>query len=882
MTLESYDFRHLVVPGLGTEQIATVQTTHPGLAPVEPNVPVFFRRGTQPTVESGIRRPRRLHIGGRVRSPGWEVLDAVSRPEVDHVGNAGDLSRFADGSFAAVYASHVLEHFDYKVAVTSALREWWRVLEPGGRLFVSVPDLSVLSRLFVDRQLTGADRFLVMRMMFGGHDDRYDYHLVGLDEEILTGFLEHAGFEAVTRVSSFGLFDDTSVLELNGTPISLNITATKRQDAPRYDGGATPLARNEHPLPDIRDDAAEISLPEFLDAAGALVGAGKLDDAEACYRHAIAQLAPALHEAGVIALRRAGLEGARALLSAACEMAPDSAKSWLAYGRALVLSARHVEATNALQRAVALDGALADAHALLGLCHGNQGRREEAAIHLERATTLAPDDVLGWKLLGALRWQEGRLSDAEHALKRALASSPNDGDTWNNLGAILHDQHDDISGDLAFHRALEVGPETDYVEHNRLFYATCSSEKSPVEIAALHREWGERISARCVGARRPHMNERAPNRRLRIGYLSPNLNEHSVAFFLKPVLAEHSRDELEVVCFADGGVRDWMTSALEACADRWLDVANLTDDELDAVIRREEIDVLVELAGHSANCRLSLCARCVAPVQVTYLGYPNTTGLSSIQYRITDSYADAPGATEGWHTEELVRPFRSFLCYEPPPRSPAVVAPPCVRKGVTTFGDFNHYRKLNRPTVALWSRVLHAAPGSRLLLKSSAMADPACRTRLFGWLAEEGIAPERVEVAPYKRRLHEHLACYGEMDVALDTFPYNGTTTTCEALWMGVPVVTRFGIDHRSRVGLSLLSNAGFPELAAESDDAFVSAAVRLASDPDGLALRRRTLRDRLRAAPLMDASGFTRALEGAYRSMWRKWCSDGPALGGA
>jgi predicted O-linked N-acetylglucosamine transferase (SPINDLY family) len=295
----------------------------------------------------------------------------------------------------------------------------------------------------------------------------------------------------------------------------------------------------------------------------------------------------------------------------------------------------------------------------------------------------------------------------------------------------------------------------------------------------------------------------------------------------------------------------------------------LGDESVEALIRKDGIDILVDLAGHTAHHRLSVFARKPAPIQVTWLGYPNTTGLSAIDYRITDALSDPPGQTERWHTEKLLRLPGAFSCYLPPAESPPVGPLPALAAGHVTLGCFNHIAKVTPSLLGLWAGILKDLPGSRLFLKSRGLADPGTAGRIREELAGSGVAPERVELRGEALPTAEHLGLYNRVDIALDTFPYNGTTTTCEALWMGAPVVALAGATHVSRVSASLLTHLGAAELIASSADEYRLRCLALAADLPRLAERRATQRDRMRASPICDAAGFTRGLEEAYGRMW-------------
>ena len=373
-------------------------------------------------------------------------------------------------------------------------------------------------------------------------------------------------------------------------------------------------------------------------------------------------------------------------------------------------------------------------------------------------------------------------------------------------------------------------------------------------------------------------NNRDPERRLRIGYLSADLRAHSVAFFLAGLLQRHDHARFEVIAYDDTAQPDPVSRMLRAFCDRWHRIVGMTHGRVAGLIGEHEIDVLVDLAGHTSNNRLPVFAARPAPVQVSYLGYAATTGLTSIDYRLTDALADPPGLTDAHHTERLVRLPGSFLAYSAPPHAPDVTPLPAEANGYVTFASFNGTNKLHPGVYALWARVLHAVPGSRLILKANGFADAALRDRVNRLFADAGIAAERVTLLARAATMVEHLAVYGQADVALDAFPYNGTTTTCEAMWMGLPVVTLAGRMHAGRVGVSLLTHVGLPDWIAASEADYVAVAAGAAGDLAGLAELRRTMRPRLLASPVMDAAGLARNVEAEYRTMWQRWCGQAAA----
>jgi predicted O-linked N-acetylglucosamine transferase (SPINDLY family) len=387
-----------------------------------------------------------------------------------------------------------------------------------------------------------------------------------------------------------------------------------------------------------------------------------------------------------------------------------------------------------------------------------------------------------------------------------------------------------------------------------------------------HLRWAERHAEPLARLIRPHANSRDPDRVMRVGYVSGDLWEHAVSFFFEGLLASHNPSQVEVFCYADVMRPDATTERLRGLAPRWRDIARRNDDEVAQMVREDGIDILVDLAGHSTGNRLQVFARKPAPVQVTYIGYPHTTGMRAMDYRIVDAITDPPGA-DTTHTERLVRLSRPFLCYRPAADAPEVGALPADGAGHVTFCSFNALAKIRRPTVELWGRVLAAVPESRMILKAPRLQDEAPRGAIRGWFKEAGIAADRVEFVAGTKGFLEHLAVYGRADIGLDTFPYHGTTTTCEAMWMGVPVVTRAGGAHRSRVGVSLLTAVGLADLVAATPEEFVSKAAALAGDRERLRGLRAGFRERMRASALMDCAGLARAVEEAYRNMWRSWC---------
>jgi len=453
----------------------------------------------------------------------------------------------------------------------------------------------------------------------------------------------------------------------------------------------------------------------------------------------------------------------------------------------------------------------------------------------------------------------------------ALSLSP----TWIPAYAALADACMAMGavGEAVTHlrRALRLEP-SPKIHSNFLYALNFLPGSSRAEIAEEHRAFGRAHSPpvfRLAG----HENPPDPERRLRVGYLSADLRNHSVAYFLAPLLEAHDRNAVEVFGVASVKRPDAMTARLKSFCDGWIDIAGRSDDEAALAIRDAGIDILVELGGHTGESRLLVAARRPAPLQFAWLGYPNTAGLDALQSRFTDAFADPEGESDRHHVESLVRLPGGFLCYEPPEGVPDLAPPPCLARGSVTFGSFNTLAKISSKTIELWARVLQKVPGSRLFLKSAPLADPGVRAHVAEQFAAQGIEESRLLLEGRTRGQLGHLERYADVDIALDPFPYNGTTTTCEALVMGVPVVCMEGDRHASRVTASILRRVGLDAFVATKQKQYVSIAADLAKSPARLEKLRAEQRDKLEASPLFDRKNFARSVEVAYRQAWAEWC---------
>ena len=517
-----------------------------------------------------------------------------------------------------------------------------------------------------------------------------------------------------------------------------------------------------------------------------------------------------------------------------------------------------------LRRLVRQDRRNADLRVELGSACVRLKRFEEAATHYRAAVRLRPGTARILAALGYALKRSGRLDEAIAIWRETLALDAENPAHWNNLGDALLGSGAIDEGLRHLRRAATLSPHAEV--HSNLLLALHYAEIPAEELAREHQAWAERRYGDTI-PRAPRVHDPRPGRKLRIGYLSADFRDHSVALLIRNVLERHRRDRFSIVCFPTAAARDRVTEQLRKAADVWAPLVGLNDDAAADRIEQQRIDILLDLSGHTGGNRLGVFARKPAPIQVTYCGYPDTTGLTTIDYRITDEWCDPGGQTDHLHSEKLVRLAAGFISYRPPRDAPRVSVLPALSNGYVTFGCLAGRHKITDRMLEIWAGILRATPRSRLILKCgvSAEAKAALRQRF----SDYGIRRDRVRLLGSTSR-REHMQLYSEIDVALDTFPYAGTITTCEALWMGTPVVTLAGRTHASRVGVSLLSRVGLEDWVAQSADDYAGLAVQRAGDVTALARLRRELRGRVRQSSLGDPCAVTRSLEAAYRSMWR------------
>lgn len=599
---------------------------------------------------------------------------------------------------------------------------------------------------------------------------------------------------------------------------------------------------------------------------------------------------------GVCAMRLAiGLnatgkfEEAERHLRTALQLEPKLGEAWFHLAMVLRSLGKTTESLEAAAKSVQLKPEFAEAHDLLGSITVLLKGYAAGEPHFRAAVRLAPKYALAWCNLGLTLNQLGKLREAAEALTRAIDCDPKLARAHAGLGVVWERHYRLADAITCYRNAIAVDPklpdawscmllgmhylpdvsrESLWREHQaygRVFVAEDKSQRFQQASPAT----GNAPAAPCSGSRSLPV-AKWPDRPLKIGFLSPDFRAHSVAYFLEPLLAHLDRSRFRIELYYDYNIDDWMTERLRSLADGWHPVAGMLSDTLAKMIADDKLDVIVELSGHTGYNRLPIFARRLAPVQVTYLGYPNTTGLPTIDFRLTDEIADPEGEADAFNAERLVRFSSTAWCYSPPKQAPDVAEPPSVARGIApTFGCFNNVAKINEPTLVRWASILQRIPGARLLLKGHGLGETELQETLLARLANAGFSQGSVVLLERTKTLAEHLSLYAQVDVALDTFPYNGTTTTCEALWMGVPVISLAGDRHSSRVGLSLLSAAGHRELVADSWDEYCDRAARLAVDAPELVRLRGALRGALHRSQLLDHASQAARFGEALLRMW-------------
>jgi protein O-GlcNAc transferase len=610
--------------------------------------------------------------------------------------------------------------------------------------------------------------------------------------------------------------------------------------------------------------------------ANVLRAGAQLDEAIEAYRAAL-QSDPdhpeARYNLGAALRLRARPAEAVVEFRKAIALRPDFAAAYNNLGIALLEIGQIDAAAQEFRRAISLDPEIAESHANLNHALQLLGQFAESVAVSRQLVQLRPQDARAHYQLGMAGMSIGDLATAVAALERAAQLQPNFPDALNALAGAYFRRGRVDQAIAAYQQILQLDPDNLQASQNLLLALHYQIPGDAQEIYRRHVQWNIRHARPLKNKILRHANDRDVNRRLRIGYVSADFHEHPVSYFLENLLANHNSQEVEIFCYQNGRACDAVTRRLQASAQHWRQIGSLSDSSVAQIIREDRIDILVDLSGHTSGNRLLVFAEKPAPIQGTYLGYPDTTGMETIDYRFTDAYADPPQTTDALHSEKLIRLPRTFACYRPPDDAPPPAPSPAISRGFVTFGSFNALSKIRPQLLDVWANILQEIPDSRLILATRGLGDPTLQRDILIPFENRHIAANRLRFLD-RQSLAAYLLLHGEVDLLLDTFPVNGHTTSCHALWMGVPVITLAGQTHCQRLGASVLSNLGIPEMIAHTPREYLRLAKTCATDVGKLADLRAGLRDRMRNSPLLDARQLARDVEAGYRRMWQTWCS--------
>ncbi|MFM9916047.1 MAG: tetratricopeptide repeat protein [Rhizobacter sp.] len=604
---------------------------------------------------------------------------------------------------------------------------------------------------------------------------------------------------------------------------------------------------------------------------------GELQPAQALFTRAVTlqpKMASAFGNLGITLHAQGDFRGAEACFRDALALAPNSPQNLANLGAILQAQRRHAEARACFEHALARAPQMAGIHCNLGLMCIETRLWDQAEVAFGKAIELQPQLHQAHEGLGRVLAEKKQWAAAEASCRRALAIAPQEPSSLAQLGSILSESGRLTQAAACLREAIRLRPDDAQIRSSHLFCLTQDEDVSWDELFDAHRAFGAHFEAPDRVRPVAHANNRDPDRKLRVGFVSGDLRSHAVAYFIHPVWAAIDREQVEILVYHSCGEQDFVTARLREHCHAWRQVEAMTDDELAEQIRSDRIDVLFDLSGHTAYNRLQAFCRKPAPVQVTWLGYPNTTGLLSMDYMLCDRFNSPHGLFERYYTEKFAR-IPTSGAFVQNLDAPPVGELPMLASGHVTFGSFNRISKLGDKVVATWARVMHGVPGSRMLIGNA--SDEQVRRSVVERFESHGIAADRLDLRPAVP-LNEYLRLHHEVDMILDTWPYTGGTTTNHALWMGVPVLTIMGPSRAHCQAASGMGKMGLPEWIATDPDDFVARALQMVSDPGALAELRSGMRDRWRSAPLRQPTLVARGLEAAARQMWRRWCQGLPA----
>jgi predicted O-linked N-acetylglucosamine transferase (SPINDLY family) len=603
--------------------------------------------------------------------------------------------------------------------------------------------------------------------------------------------------------------------------------------------------------------------------------AGRWAEAEQLYRQArigAPKNFDVLHLSGLVAYQQGRVSDALDLLGRAHKMDPRNPVCEMRLAAALMAVKQTLYAEAHLRHAIELKPDFYEAWDTLGHCLKLQDRIDEAIACHRKSVEINPEYAAGWFNLGVTLAVFGQTAEALACHEKAIAAEPNYAMGYFGRAQALQHAHRCVEAVAEYDRFLAKQPAHHDARSYRLLALHNIEGVSREKMFAEHQAYGRAVGGPSSEVELP--NSPQPQRRLRLAILSPDLRTHSCAYFIEPLLRHLDRTQFELFLYHDHFREDAVSTRLRGLASQWRNFTGVPNAQVEKTIRADAPDILIDLAGHTGmTSRLPLFAKRLAPVQANYLGYPDTTGVPAMDYRFTDAIADPLGDADRFATEKLVRFAPTAWTYAPPIDAPEVAPAPWRTRGHVTFGCFNNIAKITDTMLATWARVLAAVPTARMRFKGRGLSEPGVRAQTEARFARAGLPLDRLELLDHTGSTKEHLALYGGVDIALDTAPYNGTTTTCEALWMGVPVISLAGDRHMARVGASLLAAAGHPEWVASNLDDYVRIASSLAADTGQLAINRARLRHDLARGPLLDHAGQSAHFAAALRNCWIDWC---------
>jgi protein O-GlcNAc transferase len=619
-----------------------------------------------------------------------------------------------------------------------------------------------------------------------------------------------------------------------------------------------------------------LQLTDLFDEAASLFAAGALDSARTCYKQILAFdkcNARALHALGVLAYQQHIIEEALLYLTGVLEKYPDYLEAYTSLGKIQHGLGRLLAAKCSFSMALKIEPESVTVLCELACVCREMHAYEQSEEYLQKALQLNRSCSIVHYELGRLRLSQKQYDAAITCFLAAIELQPDYAEAYAQLEFVYTMQGNAAKAYAYLLRSLQQKPDSVVLHAIQAFTLHYVPGSLPEDIYSAAQKWSTALEKKSENNRQPtyHCNIPDPDRRLRIGFVSPDFRLHPVGYFVQSVLMLHDAQSYEFFCYSDVKGNDEITISLIESAEHWRSVYGVADEKLAEIIRRDQIDILVDLAGHTRGNRLNVFAMKPAPIQVTWAGYVGTTGLSTIDYLISDKW-QSPEGSEEYTVEKIIRMPDDYICYTPPEFAPDVAPLPALQNGYITFGSFNNLAKMSEDAVSLWAEVLALIPGSKLFMKNPSFSDQSSRERYIQLFESHGITRDRLlfDGQGTPREMLEH---YSRMDIQLDTMPYSGGLTTLESLWMGVPVVTLPGVLFSSRHSLTHLMNVGLPEYVASSREEYVAIACRLATDLTGLSTLRSNLRGMMSVSPVCDGFGFTENLQNAFRDIWCDWC---------